>query len=80
MSHIKRIQDDGIALLLSSGWEEKKINALSECLIDFTSQAFFDEMYKDAKLVLYEDEHEQTLDILWKANHLNVRVVLYENN
>lgn len=78
MSHIKRIQDEGIALLLSSGWEEKKINALSECLIDFTSQAFFDEMYKDAKLVLYEDEHEQTLDILWKANHLNVRVVLYE--
>ena len=58
MSHIKRIQDEGIALLLSSGWEEKKINALSECLIDFTSQAFFDEMYKDAKLVLYEDEHE----------------------
>ena len=54
MSHIKRIQDEGIALLLSSGWEEKKINALSECLIDFTSQAFFDEMYKDAKLVLYD--------------------------
>ena len=35
-------------------------------------------MYQDAKLELYEDEHEQTLDIIWKTDRLNVRVILYD--
>ena len=78
MNHVKRIQKEGIDLLLSSGWTEDKIDSLRKCLIDFTSQAFFDEMYQDATLELYDDGEEQTLDIIWKTNHLNVRVDLYE--
>ena len=78
MNHIERIQKEGADLLLSSGWEPKKIKSLINCLVDFTSQAFSDEMYKDAKLELYEDESEQTLDIIWQTNHLKVRVILYD--
>ena len=66
-------------MLLASGWAKEKIAALKECLMDFTSQAFFDEMYKDAKVELYEDKYEQTLNIVWKTDHLNVRVELCEN-
>lgn len=78
MSNIERVQQEGRELLLSSGWSSQKIEALTRCLIDFTSQAFSDEMYKDAKLELYEDEYEQTLDIIWRTNHLKVRVILYD--
>ena len=78
MTHIERIQDDGRLMLQSSGWGQQKIDALVECLVDFTSQAFFDEMYKDAKVELWEDEQEQTLDIIWQTDHLDVRVILYD--
>ena len=64
MSNIERIQKEGNRMLLSSGWDNQKINALIRCLIDFTSQAFYDEMYKEAKVELYEDKYEQTLDII----------------
>ena len=50
MSNIERIQKEGNRMLLSSGWDNKKIDALIECLIDFTSQAFYDEMYRMTKL------------------------------
>ena len=80
MSNIERIQKEGTELLLSSGWEKPKVDALVQCLIDFTSQAFFDEMYKDAKVELYEDKDEQTLDIIWETDRLNVRVNLYDDN
>ena len=56
----------------------KKNDALIRCLIDFTSQAPSDKMYKDAKVELYEDKNEQTLDIIWKTNRLKVRVNLYD--
>lgn len=79
MSNIERIQKEGIELLLSSGWEKPKVDALVRCLIDFTSQAFNDEMYKDAKVELHEDQYEQTLNIVWKTDRLNVRVELCEN-
>ena len=78
MTHIERIQDDGRLMLQSSGWGQHKIDALVECLVDFTSQAFSDEMYKDAKLELRNDEQEQTLDIIWQTDHLDVRVILYD--
>lgn len=78
MTHIERIQDDGRLMLQSSGWGQQKIDALVECLVDFTSQAFSDEMYKDAKLELWNDEQEQTLDIIWQTDHLDVRVILYD--
>ena len=78
MNNVERIQREGKELLLSSGWSDKKIELLTQCLIDFTGQAFSDDMYQDAKLELYEDEHEQTLDIIWKTDRLNVRVVLFE--
>ena len=80
MSNIERIQKEGTELLLSSSWEKPKVDALVQCLIDFTSQAFFDEMYKDAKVELYEDKDEQTLDIIWETDRLNVRVNLYDDN
>lgn len=64
MTHIERIQNDGRLILQSSGWGQQKIDALVECLVDFTSQAFSNEMYKDAKLELWNDEQEQTLDII----------------
>ena len=80
MTNIERIQKEGAALLLASGWAEDKIAALKECLMDFTSQAFFDEMYKDAKVELYENKDEQTLDIIWETDRLNVRVNLYDDN
>lgn len=79
MSNIERIQKEGTELLLSSGWERPKVDSLVRCLIDFTSQAFNDEMYKDAKVELYEDKYEQTLNIVWKTDRLNVRVELCEN-
>lgn len=78
MSNIERIQKEGERILFSSGWDNQKINALIRCLIDFTSQVPFDGMYKDAKVELYEYKDEQTLDIIWKTNHLNVRVSLYD--
>ena len=56
MSNIERIQKEANRMLLLSGWDNKKIDALIRCLIDFTSQAFYDEMYKDAKVELYEDK------------------------
>lgn len=65
-------------MLQSSGWGQQKIDALVECLVDFTSQAFSNEMYKDAKLELWNDEQEQTLDIIWQTDHLDVRVILYD--
>ena len=37
MTNIERIQKEGAALLLASGWAEEKIAALKECLIDFTN-------------------------------------------
>ena len=74
MTHIERIQNDGRLMLQSSGWGQQKIGAL----VDFTSQAFSDEMYKDAKLELWEDEQEQTLDIIWQTDRLDVRVILYD--
>ena len=76
MNNIQRIQQEGSELLSSSRWSSQKIEALTRCLIDFTSQSFSDEMYKDAKLELYEDEDEQSLDIIWLTNHLKVRVTL----
>ena len=79
MSNIERIQKEGTELLLSSGWEKSKVDALVRCLVDFTSQAFYDEMYKDAKVELHEDQYEQTLNIVWKTDRLNVRVELCEN-
>ena len=27
---------------------------------------------------LWEDEQEQTLDIIWQTDHLDVRVILYD--
>lgn len=78
MSNIERIQKEGTELLLFSGWEKPKVDALVRCLIDFTSQAFNDEMYKDAKVELWADEQEQTLDIIWQTDYLDVRVVLYD--
>lgn len=78
MSNIERIQKEGTELLLSSGWERPKVDSLVRCLIDFTSQAFNDEMYKDAKVELWTDEQEQTLDIIWHTDHLDVRVILYD--
>ena len=78
MSNIERIQTEGAELLLSSGWEKPKVDALMRCLVDFTSQAFNDEMYKDAKVELWADEQEQTLDIIWQTDHLDVRVILYD--
>lgn len=78
MSHIERIQKEGKELLNSSGWPNELCEKLNECLIDFTNQAFTDEMYKEAKLELFEDEVERTLDIIWKTSHLNVRVALYD--
>jgi hypothetical protein len=78
MSNIERIQKEGTELLLSSGWERPKVDSLVRCLIDFTSQAFNDEMYKDAKVELWEDEQEQTLDIIWQTDSLDVRVILYD--
>ena len=78
LSNIKRIQKEGTEVLLSSGWDKEKVNALIQCLMDFTSQAFSDEMYKDAKVELWEDEQEQTLDIIWQTDHLDVRVILYD--
>jgi hypothetical protein len=77
LSNIEKIQKESVDLLLSSGWEETKVDALVQCLMDFTSQAFSDGMYKDAKVELYDDE--QTLDIFWKTDHLNVRVILYDD-
>ena len=50
MSNIERVQQEGRELLLSSGWSSQKIEALTRWLIDFTSQAFSKEMYKDAKI------------------------------
>jgi hypothetical protein len=79
MSNIERIQKEGTELLLSSGWEKSKVDALVRCLVDFTSQAFYDEMYIDAKVALCEDDNEQTLEIVWKTDHLNVRVILYDD-
>lgn len=79
MGHIRRIQHEGKDLLQTSGWAQIKIEALLESLIDFTSQAFFDEMYQDAKLELFEDKDKQTLDIIWKTNRLKVRVILYDS-
>ena len=78
MSNIERIQKEGERILFSSGWDSQKIDALIRCLIDFTSQAPSDKMYKDAKVELYEDKNEQTLDIIWKTNRLKVRVNLYD--
>ncbi len=78
MSNIERIQKEGTELLLSSGWEKSKVDALVRCLVDFTSQAFYDEMYMDAKVALCEDDNEQTLEIVWKTDHLNVSVILYD--
>ena len=78
MSNIERIQKEGTELLLSSGWKKSKVDALVRCLVDFTSQAFYDEMYMDAKVELWADEQEQTLDIIWQTDHLDVRVILYD--
>ena len=78
MTNIERIQKEGTEVLLSFGWEKEKVNALIQCLMDFTSQAFSDGMYKDAKVELWEDEQEQTLDIIWQTDHLDVRVILYD--
>lgn len=58
LSNIERIQEEGKEVLLSSGWDKIKVDALVQCLMDFTSQAFSDEMYKDAKVDLWEDEQE----------------------
>ena len=80
MTNIERIQKEGTEVLLSSGWEKEIVNALIQCLMDFTSQAFSDEMYKDAKVELYEGKDERTLDILWETDRLNVRVNLYDDN
>ena len=79
LSNIERVQKEGAEALLSSGWEKGKVDALTQCLMDFTEQAFFDEMYKDAKVELYDDKEDQTLNIVWKTDHLNVRVELCEN-
>ena len=79
MGNIERIQKEGELILFSSGWDNQKIDALIRCLIDFTLQAPSDKMYKDAKVELYEDKNEQTLDIIWKTNRLKVRVSLYDD-
>lgn len=78
LKNIERVQIEGVKLLKSSGWDKQKVDALIQCLNDFTSQAFSDEMYKDAKVELYADEYEQTLDVVWKTDRLNVRVILYD--
>ena len=78
MTNIERIQNEGVALLLSSGWAEEKIESIKECLIDFTSQAYYDEMYEDAVVQLCEPDKEPSLEIILTIKYIRAKVSLYE--
>ena len=79
MTNIERVQNEGFTLLQSSGWAQEKINSLKDCLIDFTSQAYDDEMFEEATLRLGELDKEPSLEMVLTIKHIRAKVSLYEN-
>lgn len=79
MTNGERVLKEGLAKLDVSGWDSKLVSKLKEAFTDFVGQAPYDIMLQNAEPVLWSDEHEKTIDILWRTERLKCEVIIYED-